>query len=81
MKVAEFPSDESPYGIRGLGGNARDLCLNIPNANFPDWRISRGGFWSDTGIRCRSTDRTGGPGTRVNWYFGFRVAVVPQMGI
>ncbi|MEK7469497.1 MAG: bifunctional serine/threonine-protein kinase/formylglycine-generating enzyme family protein [Planctomycetota bacterium] len=81
VKVSEFPSDESPYGIRGLGGNSRDLCLNIPNANFPDWRISRGGFWSDTGVRCRATDRTGGAATRVNWYFGFRMATLPQLGI
>ncbi|MBI2920612.1 MAG: serine/threonine protein kinase, partial [Planctomycetes bacterium] len=27
--VEEFLSDESPYGVRGLGGNIRDACLNI----------------------------------------------------
>ena len=26
--VDAFPEDASPWGIRGLGGNSRDLCLN-----------------------------------------------------
>ncbi|MEZ4302772.1 MAG: SUMF1/EgtB/PvdO family nonheme iron enzyme, partial [Polyangiaceae bacterium] len=27
--VTGHPSDESPYGIRGLSGNTRDWCLNV----------------------------------------------------
>ena len=27
--VYEFPTDESPYGIRGLGGFTRDWCANV----------------------------------------------------
>ena len=26
--IDEFPADESPWGVLGMGGNARDLCLN-----------------------------------------------------
>lgn len=26
--IHAFPQDESPYGVRGLAGNARDLCQN-----------------------------------------------------
>ena len=27
--IAEHPLDESPYGLRGLGGNVRDWCGNV----------------------------------------------------
>jgi len=29
VPVDDYPLDESPYGVRGMAGNARDLCLNV----------------------------------------------------
>jgi serine/threonine-protein kinase len=29
VSVRAFPADESPYGVRGLGGNVRDWCINV----------------------------------------------------
>ncbi|MCA9537260.1 MAG: SUMF1/EgtB/PvdO family nonheme iron enzyme [Myxococcales bacterium] len=33
--VAEMPFDTSPYGVRDLGGNSRDLCLNVYERKGP----------------------------------------------
>ena len=33
VAVGAYPSDESPYGVRGLAGNVRDWCLNV-------WKLS-----------------------------------------
>jgi formylglycine-generating enzyme required for sulfatase activity len=41
--VDGFPRDESPYGVRGLAGNARDWCLN-------EWRAD-GGVEADGVLR------------------------------
>ncbi len=44
--VGSFPFDESPYGVRGLAGNARDWCLNDPGEFVQTgWRCQRGGNW------------------------------------
>lgn len=29
--VQDFAKDESPYGVRGMGGNAQDWCLELPS--------------------------------------------------
>jgi formylglycine-generating enzyme required for sulfatase activity len=80
MPVDSFPADESPYGVSGLGGNARDWCLNDPGEAYPGWRLCRGGYWSDTGLNVRSAYRTGhaasdvyyGDGGRLSWSPGCR---------
>ncbi len=33
--VHEFPTDESPYGVRGLQGNARDWCRDVHRDEGP----------------------------------------------
>jgi len=33
--VHEYPYDESPYGVRGLGGNTRDWCINVWKQSGP----------------------------------------------
>jgi len=51
--VDSFPVDESPYGVRGLGGNARDWCADRAG----DGRyINRGGFWLGNAREARSAD-------------------------
>jgi len=29
VPVSAYPHDESPYGVRGLAGNVRDICINL----------------------------------------------------
>jgi serine/threonine-protein kinase len=59
--IDSFPIDASPYGIRGLGGNVRDWCLDAYNPDGPPLdgdrvivrrqahrelpRVARGGYW------------------------------------
>ncbi len=39
--VSAFPVDESPYGVRGLAGNAREWCLGVadPDGRLPEQPI------------------------------------------
>ncbi len=78
-RVGEFPLDESPYGVRGLGGNSRDECLNDPGAEYPGWRLARGGNWTDTGPRCRATTRAGHSSRNVAEWIGFRPACLVRL--
>ena len=71
--VHQFPLDCSPYGVRGLGGNVRDLCANgyrrdgdvadgerlIPRPAAPDepYRMVRGGAWTSVEAWCRAAGR------------------------
>jgi serine/threonine-protein kinase len=50
--VTAFPSDVSPYGVRGVGGNVRDWCADAPGpegahggARHEGERVVRGGSW------------------------------------
>ncbi|KAF0246820.1 MAG: serine/threonine protein kinase [Planctomycetota bacterium] len=74
VRVQEFVADESPYGVRGLGGNSRDACLNSPGREYPNWRPFRGGYWTVTGIYSRTAIRGGHSCRMVNWYHGARLA-------
>jgi formylglycine-generating enzyme required for sulfatase activity len=35
LPVEAYPTDESPYGARGLGGTARDWCANVWRSDGP----------------------------------------------
>ncbi|MHC4778108.1 MAG: protein kinase domain-containing protein [Planctomycetota bacterium] len=72
--VASFPIDESPYGVRGLGGNVRDQAMNDPGEAYPGWRLCRGGYWSSAGFALRSARRAGYPASYVNCGSGGRVS-------
>ena len=39
--VHDFPTDESPYGVRGLAGNSRDWCANLWRHDGPAFRDER----------------------------------------
>jgi serine/threonine-protein kinase len=77
--VDAFPTDESPYGVRGLGGNTQDWCLNGVGEKYPGWRILRGGAYPNVGIHSRSTSRKGGNGTNVIHSCGGRLAILPVL--
>ncbi|MCC6741470.1 MAG: protein kinase [Planctomycetia bacterium] len=72
--VSAFPTDESPWGVRGLGGNASARCLNEPNDNVPGRRITRGGSWARSGMLARAMYRSGGVTREVNGAIGIRMA-------
>ena len=77
--VEAFPGDESPFGIRGLGGNARDCCLNDPGGEQARWRISRGGSWPNARPTARATYRAGAMPRNVTYGTGFRLAAAVSL--
>lgn len=60
VTVDEYPTDVSPYGVRGMAGTARDWCADewrpggprvehdrpVPSAAVATHRVIRGGGWS-----------------------------------
>jgi serine/threonine-protein kinase len=88
VAVDTFPVDVSVYGVRGLGGNVRDWCLDLFEPPVrpagarpvepplePDThaaRVSRGGYWSCTPRLARSTLRLRGLPTSRLSNLGFR---------
>jgi len=78
--VESFPWDESPYGVRGLGGNSRDACLNDVGTLYPNWRMFRGGAWRNAGIDLRSTVRAGATTSNVNNHVGGRLTCIVRLG-
>jgi serine/threonine-protein kinase len=73
--VREFPGDESPYGVRGLAGNAADWCLNDPDRETPGARVVRGGGFSDEGFFVRACTRTSVSVRSVSEKTGFRLVI------
>ena len=74
--VDTHPVDESPYGVRGLGGNVRDWCADVFHREGPPTpqghatirvarnrevlRVNRGGSWADLGAEGATTSRRDG---------------------
>jgi serine/threonine-protein kinase len=53
--IYDFPIDESPYGVRGMGGNVRDW---IGGELIQDvYRVVRGGCWNRNQQHCRASNR------------------------
>ncbi len=83
--VHSFPTDESPFGVRGLVGNVRDWCGNswergragesdpaiVREAPFV---VARGGSNGSSRTNCRPATRFGAPPDRRYMGVGFRVA-------
>lgn len=65
LPVDQFPWDESPYGVRGMGGNVRDWCDLHPFLGVESYeglgahvRVAlRGGAVVDAENACRSAGR------------------------
>jgi formylglycine-generating enzyme required for sulfatase activity len=75
VPVKEFLGDESPYGVRGLAGNAGDHCLNDPGPDHPGERAVRGGDFTDSGIFARACSRAGQSVRSVADHVGFRLVI------
>jgi serine/threonine protein kinase/formylglycine-generating enzyme required for sulfatase activity len=87
-RIGDFPTDESPYGIRGLGGNVRDRCLDLYRGGpvvdergvaVTEWRhgsgsrVLRGGSWGDSPAMARSAERSGVDPALRGGRIGFRL--------
>ncbi len=87
--VDSFPMDESPYGVRGLAGNAHDWCQDLFRADGPPvrdarpvlggpgdehFRVVRGGTWTSSEGKCRSAYRSNGDPDVRSALAGFRLA-------
>ncbi|MBT3219916.1 MAG: SUMF1/EgtB/PvdO family nonheme iron enzyme, partial [Proteobacteria bacterium] len=56
--IQRFPMDESPYGVRGMGGNVRDWCNGYPPSEKAETAaVVRGGGWSYNARITRVTNR------------------------
>ncbi|MHC5036495.1 MAG: bifunctional serine/threonine-protein kinase/formylglycine-generating enzyme family protein [Planctomycetota bacterium] len=80
VPVDAMPKDESPYGVRGLGGNSTDSCMNELSPNQPGWRYFCGGSWGSGVTGVRLTYRIAVVPTAV--YpprFGIRLCIQPQL--
>jgi serine/threonine protein kinase/formylglycine-generating enzyme required for sulfatase activity len=58
LPVSSMPVDTSPYGIRGLSGNAIDPTLTHL-VGHPSWRYFCGGAWGSSAGAIRATYRLG----------------------
>ncbi|MDQ7778651.1 MAG: SUMF1/EgtB/PvdO family nonheme iron enzyme [Planctomycetota bacterium] len=73
VTIEEFTLDESPYGVCGLGGNKKEWCLNDGGPPLRNWRIMRGGSWSNDSYGCQSWVRLGTDPHTVRASLGFRL--------
>ncbi|MBI3098547.1 MAG: SUMF1/EgtB/PvdO family nonheme iron enzyme [Planctomycetes bacterium] len=80
VSVNAFPADESPYGVRGMGGNCREACLNDPGEDFAGWRLLRGGDWTNPAQLARACARGILTTKRVLSNHGFRLACLFRLG-
>lgn len=88
--VAARPTDRSPYGVEGLAGNVKDICLNPwtrdgergaggplvvdPSVPVAQWTAVRGGAWTATTPFCRPAARLAVRPTDRLTSVGFRLA-------
>ncbi len=79
--VESFPTDESPYGVRGLVGNARNLCLNDAGEDHYGWRLCRGGTWTFSGLKNRIASRAGIMPPDVDLFNSGRLSWLPCCGL
>jgi len=85
--VGAFSTDESPYGVRDMGGGVRDWVADVHGAHTArelaqsaedrtgssGTRIARGGSWSSTALFCRASSRHALPASARSNVVGFRV--------
>jgi serine/threonine-protein kinase len=78
--VGSFPVDESPYGVRDLGGCATQWCLNTPTVPFRSQISIRGGSWSNGYGISKAAYKQGSPAMYCNWRMGMRLVWRPLNG-
>ncbi|GAB4562505.1 MAG: hypothetical protein Tsb0020_10910 [Haliangiales bacterium] len=82
VRVDEFPTDVSVYGVRGMSGNLRDWTASESYQGEGDtqhsYRIARGGAWYGGRTSARCADRFWFEPFHVYYFVGFRLAQTPQ---
>ncbi|KAF0239647.1 MAG: serine/threonine protein kinase, partial [Planctomycetota bacterium] len=78
-RVTEFPLDESPYGVRGMGGNIQQWALNENVKTGRRWQMIRGISWPQSHAQARASYRTAGTREYVNFTVGLRLAGVVRL--
>ncbi|MBA2664242.1 MAG: SUMF1/EgtB/PvdO family nonheme iron enzyme [Bradymonadaceae bacterium] len=81
VSIDSYPDDESPYGVRGMGGNVRDWCadevhpvvISVDDSMAPSLRCARGGAWFATADLCRVATRELRPPDARSSGIGFRM--------
>ncbi len=85
--ITDYPVDESPWGVRGMAGNARDWCTDLFRQELRDepssvlsegdssseHRSFRGGSWATPLDGCRAAARGHDFPTIRDSYQGFRL--------
>ncbi|MCC6740750.1 MAG: protein kinase [Planctomycetia bacterium] len=71
-----FPLDESPWGVRGLGGNVGTWCLNDAGPAYRNWRALRGGSWTRPETVGRLSFHFGTPPSNLRKDIGVRPAAL-----
>ncbi|NUN49659.1 MAG: SUMF1/EgtB/PvdO family nonheme iron enzyme [Candidatus Brocadiae bacterium] len=79
-RVGEFPLDESPYGVRGMGGNIQQWCLNEGARGGRRWTMIRGVSWPQSFAQSRASIRTAATRNYLNFTVGFRLVAPVRLG-
>ena len=74
--VGEFPTDESPYGVRDVSGNVFDWTEDRFETD-KNWMTLRGGAYHGGAIWCRCAARIGFPPDVRREMAGFRLVCEP----
>ena len=78
--VGAFPTDESVYGVRDLGGGMSDWCRDEDFRGDRDRRVLKGGFWVGAPNPCRVAAAVGFPPRGVISIAGLRLSRAAPRG-